>query len=31
MKPEKTFMKKDKINLLSNYIPILQGYINKMN
>ena len=31
MEPERTFMKKAKIELLSNYIPILLGYLNKMD
>ena len=31
MEPYRTFMKKAKIELLYNYIPILLGYLKKIN
>ena len=31
MEPDRTFIKKAKIDLLSNYIPVLLGYLKKMN
>ena len=31
MEPGRTFIKKAKIKFLSNYSPILVGYLNKIN
>ena len=31
MEPERTFMKKAKIDMFYNQIPILLSYLNKMN